>query len=69
MKDVSRRCTGSQQVLGRRQWLGTFGMGLGGIALADLLGRDAAAASSVSAGSEIANRVRPWLRPQMSDPP
>jgi hypothetical protein len=29
----------------RREWLGSFGMGLGGIALAELLGREAAAAA------------------------
>ncbi|MBM4021595.1 MAG: DUF1501 domain-containing protein [Planctomycetes bacterium] len=44
MNDLSRGCTGPQTVVDRRQWLGTFGMGLGGIALADLLGREVTAA-------------------------
>jgi hypothetical protein len=29
--------------INRREWLGSFGMGLGGMALADMLGRTAAA--------------------------
>jgi len=40
------RCTGSLPAATRREWLASFGMGLGGIALAELLGREAAAASA-----------------------
>jgi len=38
-------CTGSLPVASRREWLASFGMGVGGIALAELLGREAAAAT------------------------
>jgi hypothetical protein len=37
--------------INRRRWLGQFGMGLGGIALADLLGRPAAASLPLPPGS------------------
>jgi len=40
------RCTGQTPACSRRDWLASFGMGLGGIALADLMGRDAAAATA-----------------------
>jgi hypothetical protein len=39
------RCTGSRPAVTRRAWLGSFGMGLGSIALAELLGREATAES------------------------
>ena len=40
---MDRKCTGFQSVLGmsRREWLSTFGMGMGAFALSDLLNRDA----------------------------
>ncbi|MEX0688600.1 MAG: DUF1501 domain-containing protein [Pirellulales bacterium] len=39
-------CTGTTPAPTRRDWLASFGMGLGGIALADLFGREAAAATT-----------------------
>jgi hypothetical protein len=46
-----RRCTGNEPAVGisRRQLLSRFGMGLGGIALADLLGQNSAEAASAGA--------------------
>lgn len=35
----------------RREWLGSFGMGLGGLALADMLGRAVAAADAAAQGA------------------
>ena len=48
-------CTGFQETsnLSRRQLLNNFGMGLGGIALADMLGRDKAL------GSELDQKAGP----------
>ena len=49
MPDIINACTGFQDTskLSRRQLLNNFGMGLGGIALADMLGRDKAHASEL----------------------
>ncbi len=48
MNRFAARCTGFQPAVSRREWLGSFGMGLGGIALAEMLGREAAAESSAT---------------------
>nr|MCS5679803.1 DUF1501 domain-containing protein [Acidimicrobiales bacterium] len=48
MPSSTGRCTGSQPALTRRAWLGSFGMGLGSIALAELLGREATAAGGTA---------------------
>ena len=48
MNRFAARCTGFQPAVSRREWLGSFGMGLGGIALAEMLGREAAAESGAA---------------------
>ena len=48
MNRFAARCTGFKPAVSRREWLGSFGMGLGGIALAEMLGREAAAESSAT---------------------
>ncbi len=42
------QCTGLVPALSRREWLTSFGMGFGGIALADLMARDAGAAAAAA---------------------
>ena len=46
MTNPTNLCTGTTPAPTRRDWLASFGMGLGGIALADLFGREAAAATT-----------------------